>query len=98
MLADEGRPPIVGRGEEIMWLVDAFLAHPIVYSLAVLVVLSLFNGIRYIPNTRVGLVEKRSSRKGSVTTGIIALTGQAGFQPALLRGGLHYLMPGQYKV
>ena len=70
-----------------MWLVEAFLAHWIVYSLAIIVGLLLLSGIRYIPNTRVGLVEKRTSRKGSVTTGIIALHGQAGFQPALLRGG-----------
>src|SRR5262249_38383444 len=81
-----------------MWLVDAFLEPWFVYSLGALVIRVLLRGIRYIPNTRVGLVEKRSSRRGSVTTGIIALTGQAGFQPALLRGGLHYLMPLQYKV
>ena len=54
--------------------------------------------IRYIPNTKVGLVEKRTSGKGSVSTGIIALNGEAGFQPALLRGGVHYLLPGQYKI
>src|SRR5262245_46670431 len=81
-----------------MWLLDAFLAHWVVYSLAIVVALFLLSGIRYIPNTRVGLVEKRSSRKGSLTTGIIALEGQVGFQPALLRGGVHYLIPGQFKV
>jgi uncharacterized membrane protein YqiK len=62
------------------------------------VVLFLLRGIRYIPNTKVGLVEKRTSRKGSVTSGIIALNGESGFQPGLLRGGLHYLLPGQYKI
>jgi len=81
-----------------MWRVEAFLAHWFFYSLAGLVILFLLGGIRYIPNTKVGLVEKRTSRKGSVTAGIIALDGEAGFQPALLRGGVHYLLPGQYKV
>src|SRR3989475_6485918 len=81
-----------------MWLVAAFLAHWFLYSLAGVVVLFLLRGIRYIPNTKVGLVEKRASRKGSLAAGIIALNGESGFQPAVLRGGIHYLMPGQYKV
>jgi uncharacterized membrane protein YqiK len=33
-----------------------------------------------------------------VKSGIIALEGEAGFQPQMLRGGLHYLMPIQYAV
>lgn len=56
------------------------------------------SGIRYIPNNRIGLVEKRWSLKGSVKGGLIALHGEAGFQPRVLRGGLHYLMPIQYVV
>jgi uncharacterized membrane protein YqiK len=81
-----------------MWLVDAFLRHWFVYTVVGVIVLFLLRGIRYIPNTKVGLVEKRTSRKGSVRSGIIALNGESGFQPGLLRGGLHYLLPGQYKV
>jgi uncharacterized membrane protein YqiK len=81
-----------------MWLIDAFREHWFVYTLGGVVVLFLLRGIRYIPNTKVGLVEKRTSRKGSVTSGIIALNGESGFQPGLLRGGLHYLLPGQYKI
>src|SRR3954468_23203915 len=67
-------------------------------SLALLVVLVLLSGIRYIPNDRVGVVEKRWSLKGSVKSGFIALHGEAGYQPPLLRGGLHYLVPIQYRV
>ncbi len=63
-----------------------------------IVVLLLLSGIRYIPNTRVGIVEKRFSFSGSVKSGFIALKGEAGFQPKVLRGGLHYLMPIQYVV
>ncbi|MCX6078620.1 MAG: SPFH domain-containing protein [Chloroflexi bacterium] len=65
-------------------------------GLALLVILS---GIRFIPNNRIGVVEKRwSLGKGSVKSGLIALNGEAGYQPQVLRGGLHYLMPIQYIV
>lgn len=64
-------------------------------SLAVVYVLV---GIRYIPNDRVGVVEKRWSLRGSVTQGLIALRGEAGYQPDVLRGGVHWLAPLQYAV
>jgi uncharacterized membrane protein YqiK len=60
--------------------------------------LILLSGIRVIPNTRIGIVEKRFSPKGSVKSGFIALNGEAGFQPNVLRGGVHYLTPIQYIV
>ena len=66
--------------------------------LAGILLLVLLSGIRVIPNTRIGIVEKRCSGKGSVTSGFIALHGEAGFQPNVLRGGVHYLMPIQYVV
>jgi uncharacterized membrane protein YqiK len=66
--------------------------------LLVVAVLFLLSGIRYIPNNKIGIVEKRISGRGSVKSGIIALGGEAGFQPSMLRGGLHYLMPIQYAV
>ncbi|GAB4499250.1 MAG: SPFH domain-containing protein [Anaerolineales bacterium] len=66
--------------------------------LAVVFVLLALSGIRYIPNNRIGLVEKLWSAKGSLKNGLIALNGEAGFQPDVLRGGLHYLMPLQYRV
>ncbi len=55
------------------------------------------SGIRFIPNNRVGLVEKRFGTR-SLKSGLIALKGEAGYQPQILRGGLHYLMPVQYVV
>jgi uncharacterized membrane protein YqiK len=58
----------------------------------------MLSGIRFIPNNRVGIIEKRFSGKGSVKSGFIALNGEAGYQPRILRGGLHYLMPIQYVV
>ena len=52
-------------------LVIALIGLPIVLFTGVF-------GIRYIPNSRVGMVEKRWSHKGSVPSGLIALRGEAG--------------------
>ena len=52
----------------------------------------------YIPNSRVGVVERLWSRRGSVHRGLIALEGEAGYQPDILRGGLHIFPPYQYRV
>jgi uncharacterized membrane protein YqiK len=56
--------------------------------------------LRYIPNDYVGIVEKLWSAGGSVPEGrIIALNGEAGYQAALLRGGIHInLWRWQYAV
>src|SRR5262249_49953990 len=57
-------------------------------------------GLALIPNTRVGIIEKLWSPKGSVSEGrIIALNDEAGFQADLLRGGVHFgLWRWQYRV
>ncbi len=68
------------------------------YAAIVVVFVFLLLGIRYVPNSRVGVVEKRFALRGSVKNGLIALHGEAGFQPDVLRGGLHYLLPIQYRV
>jgi len=48
-------------------------------------------GFRYIPNPKVGIVEKLWSRKGSLSEGnIVALNGEAGFEADILRGGFHF--------
>lgn len=47
--------------------------------------------VRYIPHNRVGVIEKLWSGQGSLTNGhIVSLTGEAGYQSQLLRGGLHF--------
>jgi uncharacterized membrane protein YqiK len=83
---------------DLTWL----SANPGLTFLALLVIaftlLLLSKWIRYIPNNRVGIVEKLISGKGSVKTGLIALNGEAGFQPQLLRGGWHLLTPFQYHI
>jgi uncharacterized membrane protein YqiK len=70
----------------------------IAIPLGVLVVLWLIGALRYIPNSRVGIVEKLWSQRGSVTNGLIALNGEAGYQPDVLRGGVHFMVPLQYRV
>jgi uncharacterized membrane protein YqiK len=76
--------------------------NEILLGIGIIVLVILFfvmlSGIRFIPNNRIGMIEKRWSSKGSVKGGLIALQGEAGYQPQILRGGLHYLMPIQYVV
>ncbi|WP_211473853.1 SPFH domain-containing protein [Collimonas humicola] len=54
--------------------------------------------IRYIPNDRIGVVEKLWSSSGSVKAGLLALHGEAGLQPDLRRGGFHFFAPFQFRV
>lgn len=58
----------------------------------------LSNIFRYIPNNQVGVVEKLWSGKGSIENGFIALNGEAGFEPEILRGGIHVFFPFQYRI
>jgi uncharacterized membrane protein YqiK len=60
--------------------------------LGIIVAIILLSGIRFIPNNRIGIVEKRFGVH-SVKGGFIALHGEAGYQPDVLRGGIHYLIP-----
>ena len=77
-------------------VVPVFLG--LVAGLAVLGAVWLTRSIRYIPNHRVGIVEKMWSRHGSVRGGLIALDHEAGFQPDVLRGGLHVFPPFQFRL
>jgi len=75
---------------------------PYAYWLAGLVlafvILRIANVFRYIPNNQVGIVEKLWSPRGSIQSGFIALNGEAGFEPEVLRGGLHVLFPFMYRI
>lgn len=66
---------------------------------AVFVLFVLVSGmVRYIPNDRLGVQEKLWSAGGSIEGGLIALQGEAGFAPDVLRGGFHFFLPFQYVV
>lgn len=53
--------------------------------------------VRFIPNNRVGIREFLWSHR-NVQSGIIALQGEAGFQPDVLRGGITLLVPFRDRV
>jgi len=76
----------------MIWLI-ATAAAVVVLALLVFA----FNVIVYIPNDRVGIVERLWGAP-SLSEGLIALKGEVGFQPQVLRGGLHYFFPFQYRV
>src|ERR1700753_1257813 len=65
---------------------------------AILVVLRIANIFRYISNNQVGIVEKMWAAKGSIKSGFIALDGEAGYEPEILRGGVHVFFPFTYRI
>ena len=75
-----------------------WLAVYAVSALAIIIVFIASGVVRYVGNSRVAIVEKLWSGAGSITGGLIALNGEAGFQPAVLRGGFHFFFPFQYRV
>jgi uncharacterized membrane protein YqiK len=79
-------------------MTNVFLAGAVL-ALVVLVVLFIASGmVRYVRNNQIAIVEKLWSRSGSVSGGLIALAGEAGFQPDVLRGGFHFFFPFQYRL
>jgi uncharacterized membrane protein YqiK len=76
----------------------AALGMTLAAVLVLWVLASLSGAVRYIPNDRIGVVEKLWSGSGSVKLGLLALGGEAGFQPDLRRGGFHFFTPLQYRV
>jgi len=75
------------------------LAFVVVAAILVLYVLifKIF-GLRIIKSDEVAVVEKWWSTKGSLKDAIIALNGEAGYSPDLLRGGMHFRSVLMYKI
>lgn len=69
----------------------------VIVAVAILLLYSS-NVLVYISNEKIGIVEKKWSTSGSVQHGFIALNGEAGFQPEVLRGGFHMFFPFQYSI
>ncbi|GEP65276.1 hypothetical protein CBE01nite_30440 [Clostridium beijerinckii] len=70
-------------------------------GIGILALFILLYGIGFtsIGTDEVGIVEKWWSLKGSVPAdGLIALKGEAGYQPHVLRAGVHFKTPFKYKV
>ncbi|HVT12489.1 MAG TPA: SPFH domain-containing protein [Fimbriimonadaceae bacterium] len=76
-------------------------AQPVLISLAGLLaavfILKFLFGPRFIGNTEVGIVEKIWGG-GHLNSQIIALNGEAGFQPEVLRGGLHFKPGYRFRI
>ncbi|HET8730225.1 MAG TPA: SPFH domain-containing protein [Moraxellaceae bacterium] len=81
-----------------MYNLSAVLIQALPYLAVALVVFLLYASIVYVPNNRVGVCERLWSTHGSVTNGLLALNGEAGYVPELLRGGFHFLVPFMYRV
>ena len=84
--------------DHIPWASALPVSAILLLLLGIFALIVVAQWVRYIPNTRVGVVEKLISGKGSVKSGLLALHGEAGFQPELLRGGWHVLTPFQYRI
>lgn len=75
-----------------------------VFGICLVVVFVLFLliyvilGLRIISSDQVAVVEKWWSFKGSLKDSIIALNGEAGYAPMLLRGGIHFRTTLMYKI
>lgn len=59
--------------------------------LVIVFLIEVVLGLRYIPNNRVGIVEKLWSNKSLDEGRIIALNDEAGYQADVLRGGFHLM-------
>ena len=79
-----------------MMITTVIYLAPLLFLLLLVVWLTT----RYIPNNRIGIVEKLWSTVGSLTEGaVIAQHGEAGYQADILRGGLHFgLWRWQYAI
>ncbi|WP_120198580.1 SPFH domain-containing protein [Lacrimispora algidixylanolytica] len=78
------------------WLTIAGISVGIVVLFYLLIFKIL--GLRVISSNEVAVVEKWWSPKGSLKDSIIALNGEAGYAPGLLRGGIHFKSVLMYKI
>jgi len=74
------------------------LAGRIVAGFVAFLILLWLAGFRVIRSDKVAVVEKWWSPKGSIKDAIISLHGEAGYQPNVLRGGIHFRSPLMYRV
>jgi uncharacterized membrane protein YqiK len=77
----------------VLW---TLIAAGIIFVLYLLIFVIL--GLRVISSDQVAVVEKWWSFKGSLKDSIIALNGEAGYSPNLLRGGIHFKSALMFKI
>lgn len=78
------------------YVVVLVIAAAIIVGLYLLIFVIL--GLRVISSDQVAVVEKWWSFKGSLKDSIIALNGEAGYEPTVLRGGIHFKTALMYKI
>jgi len=78
------------------YVVGLIIAAAIIVGLYLLIFVIL--GLRVISSDQVAVVEKWWSFKGSLKDSIIALNGEAGYAPTVLRGGIHFKTALMYKI
>lgn len=83
----------MGSDLGVLW----FVLGPLGAIVGLLIVLYVA-GLKVVPNHKVGVVSRWWSPKGSLDKAIIALNGEAGYQPEVLRGGIHFRTPLMYRV
>lgn len=75
-----------------------YLVYALIAIVAFYVLVFKVFGLRVINSNEVAVVEKWWSLKGSLKDAIIALNGEAGYSPDLLRGGIHFKSVFMYKI
>ena len=89
---------IVSLVSSLFSIATSFAIQMLVFVIAVGLCVRATGMVRYIPNDRLGILEKIWSARGSIAGGLIARAGEAGYQPATLRGGFHFFLPLQYRI
>ncbi len=91
--------------QTLLSILSAILSQAAFYlgGLAVVLILvwatNKWTGVAvYIKNDEYGVVEKIWSFGGSVKSGFMSLNKEAGFAPDLIRGGLHFFPPWQFRI
>lgn len=78
------------------FVINLMIAAGIIFALYLLIFVIL--GLRVISSDQVAVIEKWWSFKGSLKNSIIALNGEAGYSPELLRGGIHFKSALMFKL
>jgi uncharacterized membrane protein YqiK len=77
-------------------VIGLVIAAGVIFALYLLIFVIL--GLRVISSDQVAVVEKWWSLKGSLKDSIIAINGEAGYSPHLLRGGIHFKSALMFKI
>lgn len=78
------------------YVIGLLIVLGVLFALYLLIFVIL--GLRVISSDEVSVVEKWWSLKGSLKDSIIALNGEAGYSPNLLRGGIHFKSALMFKI